>query len=378
MVPRAQVFDPTEVGVYHCFSQCVRQLFLLGHDRLTATHNGHRRDLAVGELRRLAGVMGVEVLDFALMENHVHCILRNRPDVVGLWPDREVAVRWWALCPGRRNRDGSAATATEEELEVLLRDGDWIAERRERLSHLSWFMWFWLGKIAKTANQEDGKRGHFFASRFKCKRLADEGALLACSMYTVLNPLRAGLTTEVEGYVHTSLSARVAGHMRRSQRALGQEVLGDDPDTWLAELFLDERAAAAEPTMNPYPAPRLTEKGYLPVTLPQYLELARWTGQQSQSPAATWGAAGSMPESLASMLGEVGLAPELWVDTVVRFEQLFHYVVGSYEHMTKAADRLSQGWLQGVRACAQRWRQQAPSSPPGTESASERPDNAPY
>ena len=29
------------------------------------------------------------------MVNHVHVILRNRPDVVAGWSDEEVARRWW-------------------------------------------------------------------------------------------------------------------------------------------------------------------------------------------------------------------------------------------------------------------------------------------
>src|SRR5271157_1197399 len=34
------------------------------------------------------------------MSNHLHVILRNRPDVVTLWSDQEVARRWLAVFPG--------------------------------------------------------------------------------------------------------------------------------------------------------------------------------------------------------------------------------------------------------------------------------------
>ena len=40
-----------------------------------------------------------------------------------------------------------------------------------------------------------------------------------------------------------------------------------------------------------------------------------------------------------------------------RFEELFHYIVGTYEQMTRAAGKLSQNWLQGVRACSERFGQ---------------------
>ncbi len=36
-----------------------------------------------------------------MMSNHLHVILRNRPDVVAIWSDQEVARRWLALFPGR-------------------------------------------------------------------------------------------------------------------------------------------------------------------------------------------------------------------------------------------------------------------------------------
>ena len=36
------------------------------------------------------------------MVNHIHVILRNRPDIVAGWSDEEVARRWWKLFPLRK------------------------------------------------------------------------------------------------------------------------------------------------------------------------------------------------------------------------------------------------------------------------------------
>ena len=36
------------------------------------------------------------------MSNHLHQILRNRPDVCARWSDEEVAIRWLRVFPGRR------------------------------------------------------------------------------------------------------------------------------------------------------------------------------------------------------------------------------------------------------------------------------------
>ena len=45
----------------------------------------------------------MEVIGFSVMSNHLHVILRTRPDVVKTWYDDEVARRWWKLFPQRRN-----------------------------------------------------------------------------------------------------------------------------------------------------------------------------------------------------------------------------------------------------------------------------------
>jgi len=43
----------------------------------------------------------VEIATFAVMSNHFHVILRNRPDVVAHWSDQEVARQWLAIFSGR-------------------------------------------------------------------------------------------------------------------------------------------------------------------------------------------------------------------------------------------------------------------------------------
>jgi hypothetical protein len=64
--------------------------------------------------------------------NHVHLVVRTRPEVVSGWSDEEVARRWLRLCPGRKD---PLAVAREEEvrLEVLLKDVEKLKVCRERL-----------------------------------------------------------------------------------------------------------------------------------------------------------------------------------------------------------------------------------------------------
>ena len=98
---RAEVVVADEVGVYHCVQRVVRRAFLCGVDPLSDKSYDHRRSWIRDRLESLAGFFGVEIAAFAVMSNHLHVILRNRPDVVALWSDQEVARRWLAVFPRR-------------------------------------------------------------------------------------------------------------------------------------------------------------------------------------------------------------------------------------------------------------------------------------
>src|SRR5438552_2443549 len=105
-VVRSDVSDPREVSVFHCISRCVRRCFLCGLDRLTGRDYEYRKAWIEDRLRFLAGCFGIDVLGFAIMANHFHVILRNRPDVVDGWSDDEVARRWYQVCPLRKTAEG--------------------------------------------------------------------------------------------------------------------------------------------------------------------------------------------------------------------------------------------------------------------------------
>jgi len=82
----------------------------------------------------------VLVCYYAVLGNHLHVILRTRPDVVAAWPDDEVARRWWNLFPQCRDAEGGPAAPEPHQLCMLTAQPEALAERRRRLSSLSWFM----------------------------------------------------------------------------------------------------------------------------------------------------------------------------------------------------------------------------------------------
>ena len=119
---RRDVLAAGEIQVVHCVNRCVRRAYLCGQDPFTVTDYEHRRELIRQRLEFLAGTMGIDILGYAVMSNHFHCILRSRHDVVATWSDEEVARKWWMLCPARKYHDGRPAEPSEFELNSIRND----------------------------------------------------------------------------------------------------------------------------------------------------------------------------------------------------------------------------------------------------------------
>ena len=154
-IPRKYLIETADVGVYHCINRCVRRAFLCGTDAVSGKCFDHRKQWIQDRLEFLAGEFGVDVMAFAVMSNHLHLVLRNRPDVVTAWSDEEVAQRWWRLFPSRRDDDGSPAQPTKEELLLVLNNTERLTEIRSRLSSVSWLMRCVAEPIARQANREE-------------------------------------------------------------------------------------------------------------------------------------------------------------------------------------------------------------------------------
>ena len=206
-IPRALQINLNNPGWVHCTARCVRQAFLAG-DRFD-----HRRGWIERRLQFLAGVFGCEIAAFAVMSNHLHVIVRMAPEMVDAWSDEEVARRWLRAYPGYRDDVDrcDASTVEIDDWKVTARAGDseWVAERRQRLASLSWFMRSLCEPIARRANLEDDCSGRFWEGRFSSTPLLDEAALLACMVYVDLNPIRAKMATAVEDSDHTSVQLRL-------------------------------------------------------------------------------------------------------------------------------------------------------------------------
>ena len=201
---RELVLPPQAVGAYHVLSRCTRGDFLLGGKY------EHRRAWVAGLLAELLDGFAIDLHGFAIMSNHVHLVLRPRPDLASSWSPRQVASRGLAQIPVRSGNGLVPLPVTRTLTERYADNKKWVADHRERLSSLTWLMKLFKQRIARRANAEDGCRGHFWESRFLSVPLLDYGAVLGCMAYVDRNPLRAKMVTSPAAAVLTSIAHRLS------------------------------------------------------------------------------------------------------------------------------------------------------------------------
>ncbi len=322
--PRSKYVQEGKEGVYHCYCRCVRGAYLCGYDRLTGRDYSHRRVWIITRIRFLADIFAIEVCSYAVMETHYHTKLRLRPDIVATWSDREVARRWLTLFPGRRRLKGDAPPPTEEKITALANCPERIAVLRKRLCSLSWFMGRLNEYIARKANKEDGVKGRFWESRFKCQALLDEAAVLACMVYIDLNPIRAGMAATPEESDFTSIQERI--RLWQKEAASGDPSGTAGSSSWLCPISPDPE-----------------RRGILSMTEAEYFNLVDRSGRMIRSDKR-----GAIDADLAPILLRIGARPDAWIDTVSGFGSKFHLAAGLLENMRKFANQIGSRWIQGA------------------------------
>jgi REP element-mobilizing transposase RayT len=313
---------------------------LCGVDHYSGKSYEHRRQWIKDRLIFLAKFYGIDVLGYAIMGNHLHCILRNRPDIVATWSDEEVARRIWFLFPKRKQPDGMPCEPTEFELNALMASKKVIELYRSRLSDISWLMRQLAEYVAVKANKEDECTGRFWEGRFKSQPLLDEAAILACSAYVDLNPVRAEIAETPEESDYTSVQDRIesvktgaktTGKSKPRTPKQKRSAAATAPDGWLAPVYLNERQAAGP--MVSRLGSRASDKGFLPIKLVDYLKLVDWTGRQIVK-----GKRGRIPDKCKPILDRLGLSREVWCDLVKDFGRLFGRVAGRPESLEESAE----------------------------------------
>ncbi len=383
---RREIVAKDQIGVYHCTARCVRRAFLCGKDPVSGRDLEHRKEWVRHRLESLAGFFAIDVVSYAVMSNHLHVILRARPDVVAAWSDVDVARRWARIKAVFRRLEPAKNEPEEGVVKSILSDRRKVAEYRERLTSVSWFMRLLCEVLARLANAEDKVKGKFWEGRFGSMALLDEAAILTCSMYVDLNPIRANIAETPEESKFTSAHDRIEamkakpGRLTRAAKRLlsvhkkrkmaankARFEAGDppSPDAWLCEVTLREgpgesplvhrskvepaapgpaqKSSAADEALAPV-GPRASDRGFLPISLAKYLTLLDWTGREIRE-----GKSGSIPRGLKPILERLGLNSETWVDLVANFGRWFKRAVGRGVSMAAEAERTDRRWFHGQK-----------------------------
>ena len=310
---RSHIVAIGKPGFYHCIARCVRRAWLCGIDPLTGVDHSARKALVEARILELGSIFALGIYSFAVMSNHLHVVLSVEPDAATNWSKEEVVDRWLRLFPAR---EGDTSKR-----ELLMKSEAAIAEHRERLTNISWFMRCLDEYVARRANAEDEVTGRFWEGRFKCQALDDEQALLAAMVYVDLNPVRAGIAASVESSDHTSVQRRT-NQLRREPERANRLLL---PIAGLAVLSNKEIA------------------GRLAMSNRQYIELVDYTGRQIKK-----GKRGRISESAPPALRRLGLDGDIWSRQVLGIRDGYWRVVASAEAMMEKAAQIGQKWLKGI------------------------------
>jgi hypothetical protein len=91
------------------------------------------------------------------------------------WSDDEVARRWWTLFPQKKDKTGKALEPTDADLGMMLNNPSRMAQIRERLSDVSWWMRCTAENIARRANKEENISGRFWQGRYRAQLILETG-----------------------------------------------------------------------------------------------------------------------------------------------------------------------------------------------------------
>jgi hypothetical protein len=304
----------------------------------------------------LAGLFGIEIGFHCEMANHIHLILRTRPDVVQAWSDQQVVQRWLQITALTCHFADTPVEVSEAKVQCELANPERVLQLRRRLSSVSWLMACLTEYVSRRANAEDGCTGRFWEGRFKCRDVADLGAILICGIYVDLNSIRAGEALAPEQARYTSAYDRIQGWQERQRLAQPGGSVQDaqassamPADGWLCELTLIEgpQADVREGLHGSTPW-RASDKGLLPIRWEDYLCLLDWTGRELREDKP-----GAIPAHLAGVLERLGMRPGYFLESVRGFEKWFGRAVGSVKQLLEIAARTGRRWLRGQQRCEQ-------------------------
>ena len=206
---------------YHVTSRCAnKEFFLRG-----------REDFALDLLNRTTAFSGVELLDFALMGNHFHLLVRV-PEAKPV-PDDELERRVRALYGENRGDRLLKSWIKWMEKGEVSRVEESKAKLVRRMYDLGEFVKTFKESFSRAFNRQTGHAGTVWETRFHSVLVATEwNALYSVGSYIAANPFVAGCSRTAAGYAWSGYALAKRGDglakggiVRLVQLAQGERLL---------------------------------------------------------------------------------------------------------------------------------------------------------
>ena len=328
-IARKHLIDDAIPGAYHLISRCVRRAYLCGDAA------GHRRDWLAAGIERAGRCFAVDVLSFAVMDNHLHLVVTTHPDRAQQWTDREVATRWATLYP-HHGPTGEDQAWNDQQIDALAGDSVRCHELRRRLASISWMMKTLKERVARRANHEDGCKGHFWEGRFRSVHLLDQAAILACMVYVDLNPIRARICDRPERSAYTAVRERIRARQAwrlaqamppAARDAAANALTGPEHGLWIAPI--------AECHLPGQPARALGPD--------DYIHLVDATGRAVRADKR-----GAIPADLLPILERLDIQVDDWIAAMRRGGRFIGAAIGHYAARAAEAARRGVRWIRNT------------------------------
>ncbi len=305
---RKDLVDVEVTRWYHCISRTVRAAFLMADEA-----GNDRKQWIEDRLQLLASNFSIAVGGFAVLDNHLHLLVRLDPEDSLAWSAEEVIRRWIAVYPPK-TLDLDDPKIVKMWVDHQAKNPKRVEVLRQRLASLGWFMKALKEPLSRICNKVDGVRGTFWEARYKSIAILDEEALLATCAYIDLNPVAAGIAEVPEKSDHTSIHQRVS-HVRskgkleclqaaRQGSVAGSKAAGSvEQDHWLVPIE-DRRTKTGARTKS-------SRAGMLEsFSLGSYLLLVDYTGRLFRNGKAR------MSSAVKEVFDRLGTGAELWSERI--------------------------------------------------------------
>ncbi len=291
----------------------------------------------------LSKIFALDIIGYAVQSNHLHLIMRTRPDLSCAMTDDEVASRWLRLFPPAVFREVPDWTPTQDMVRTVVLNVDRLVLLRKRLTDLSWFMRCLDERIARLANREDQCKGRFWEGRFKSRLLLDEAALLTCLVYVDLNSIRAGEAQTPEQSRFTSAYNRITT-CRTTDTITEDTSQGTTLET--ENSLKDSIMQTSSNWLCPLSDTKARKGAFQSISLKEYLYVLDILGREFHPDKR-----GAIPLEIKPILHRLSIESDSWLKTLENYDSLFRRILGRAGRVIEQARVKGLRWFQGVKAC---------------------------